>query len=181
MQRLQRFIPACAGNIFVTLATRFIPACAGNIRARLCRDSFIGLGRFIPACAGNILVAASAVKRRLPTGSSPRVRGTSHTTHGVPPYSVVGSSPRVRGTYIANAVVATAASWTVHPRVCGEHMRYKSLLRPVHPRVCGEHAKFISRNSTPPGGGSSPRVRGTSLTGLKRYDHSGSSPRVRGT
>ena len=76
------------------------------------------VSRFIPACAGNT-AAYTAI--------------SAHTS---------GSSPRVRGTRRARP----CASWrpSVHPRVCGEHVRWQRF----------ERALF----------GSSPRVRGTHLT-----------------
>ena len=95
-----RFIPACAGNTRL----RHRPGLPRPVHPRVCGEHDVvaglslGVERFIPACAGNTFVGAgipseSAVHPRvcgehaigrqvtgLPTGSSPRVRGTRHQT-----------------------------------------------------------------------------------------------------
>ena len=112
--------------------------------------------RFIPACAGNIPVFEVKVH----DGTvHPRVCG-EHIQGGCRFTAIAGSSPRVRGTYqpknlrqrIPRFIPACAGNIpynaelglpsTVHPRVCGEHIRVPKLL-----------VLLI---------GSSPRVRGTS-------------------
>ena len=93
----------------------------------------------------------------MPSGSSPRVRGTPISRS-----DLHGSSPRVRGTR-RTANMRSA----VHPRVCGER-KGRLLARvpanartPVHPRVCGERELNRCRRRDCLAIGSSPRVRGT--------------------
>ena len=130
-----RFIPACAGNIKRLLGRRLIPACAGNIprtrlrycptvHPRVCGEhatrwyaykrgtALPPQVRFIPACAGNISRAVSALPRFIPACAG--------NIGPIPP---------------------TSGRFSVHPRVCGEH------IAPSLPTVTAI--------------GSSPRVRGT--------------------
>jgi len=111
--------------------------------------------RIIPACAGNSPLAAMKMDRRADHprvcgelcggrlknvaagGSSPRVRGTQFFAHShLPPHRIIPAC--------AGNSATPLQSWPT---------------RADHPRVCGELADFhvIHR----PGGGSSPRVRGT--------------------
>ena len=114
--------------------------------------------RFIPACAGNIVALPE-----VPIGSTvhPRVCG-EHSAIYIYFLNNDGSSPRVRGTCFP------APTRTARPRfipACAGNIKGGPAFppgRPVHPRVCGEH------RCAPPllwsDGGSSPRVRGTSVT-----------------
>ena len=131
--------------------------------------------RFIPACAGNTKQVQTH-HRKFPV--HPRVCG-EHFFIRMVSYLPCGSSPRVRGTPYRDSkkgltvrfIPACAGNtlgrnwakdfWTVHPRVCGEHIRFHFLL--------------------PVDLGSSPRVRGTRHACLATPCHAGSSPRVRGT
>ena len=116
-------------------STRFIPACAGNTGAP--KGLCLGTAVFIPACAGNTRV--SARRPRCPT-VHPRVCGEHHARPRLR-LSQNGSSPRVRGTrwfgrdlrcshwFIPACAGNTSGRdprWlclSVHPRVCGEHVR----------------------------------------------------------
>ena len=159
-----RFIPACAGNTFTTSSRN----CASPVHPRVCGEHFLTVSRISAA-----------------SGSSPRVRGTPRRRRGLRYHG--GSSPRVRGTHQArrarldlvrfipacagnthHAIFVTSPI-TVHPRVCGEHIRCRWRCkgrRGSSPRVRGTQVPYPD---------SSPRVRGT-----VRREH-GSSPRVRGT
>ena len=144
--------------------------------------SYQGRLRFIPACAGNTLYGDTGSHSKT---VHPRVCGE----HGFPAGAdtrFVGSSPRVRGTpgsRLPSALSArfipacagntpTVNDWrsrkSVHPRVCGEHVRPPPRTRSsatVHPRVCGEHEAAPLTDLA--NNGSSPRVRGT-----PRQEHS---------
>ena len=111
-------------------------------------------------------------------GSSPRVRGTPHSTDRVP------ACTRFIPACAGNTFGRPAWRWAA----------------PVHPRVCGEHLVRALVNWRK--NGSSPRVRGTltinpsrnlcerfipacagntNIQTLCKHCHDGSSPRVRGT
>ena len=149
----------------------------------------------IPACAGNTRVISSRVR---PSRDHPRMCG-EHTTDDSFNLDHMGSSPHVRGTlYIGKPYDVMAG---IIPACAGNtsgRTRRRSSRRD-HPRVCGEHfAKYGLAFWT---AGSSPRVRGTRLSGMcitaptdhprvcgEHYHLSswswtvrGSSPRVRGT
>ena len=111
-----RFIPACAGNAFVSPASKRF----SSVHPRVCGERAnkvgtpSGVQRFIPACAGNARTR-SALHREC-NGSSPRVRGTRD--HGLSRSISRRFIPACAG----NAWSATrgAETLTVHPRVCGE-------------------------------------------------------------
>ena len=114
--------------------------------------------RFIPACAGNTMTKKS---NPTPFAVHPRVCGE----HG---YLALlrnlrnGSSPRVRGTLLIVPVLAGVRRFIP---ACAGNTTYTGTSMPeqtVHPRVCGEHL----RDWTGPwiSTGSSPRVRGTRST-----------------
>ena len=111
-----RFIPACAGNT----STRREPRAAAAVHPRVCGEH-LTLTRHFSLCPG----------------SSPRVRGTRQPLDGG--VLIRRFIPACAGNTDSDLLDAVAE--TVHPRVCGEHMRSS--------RVC------------PVDGGSSPRVRGT--------------------
>ncbi len=155
--RLQRFIPACAGNAKPKRSSQGVRpvhprVCgerwAGRVGAGLFGGSSprvrgtppksstpSGMRRFIPACAGNAQMGIKAGNRIY--GSSPRVRGTRADR---------GSTARLR-----RFIPACAGNASSFCRGC----RYP----PVHPRVCGERPK--SSGQVFFNYGSSPRVRGT--------------------
>ena|ERR1019366_6697804 len=132
--------------------------CGSSPRVRgthICRVHVSCFLRFIPACAGNTSRKMSAMDT-IPV--HPRVCG-EHRSSTSSTAASIGSSPRVRGTLVdklpgpegrrfipacaGNTPIrrASKASFTVHPRVCGEHLMALQTQNP----------KF----------GSSPRVRGT--------------------
>ena len=90
---------------------------------------------FIPACAGN-------------TAELPP-----------PPVELTGSSPRVRGTQTRRRCLSSSMRFIP---ACAGNTGTRALDGPsptVHPRVCGEHVRVskVSKRAR----GSSPRVRGT--------------------
>ena len=124
--------------------------------------------RFIPACAGNTCRWAATRRRR---SVHPRVCG-EHPSAARRGARWIGSSPRVRGTRVdadparVNVRFIPACAGNTGPhrgRVSGDA---------VHPRVCGEHTRWrclawVAR-------GSSPRVRGTQIVsprphGVERF------------
>ncbi len=115
--------------------------------------------RFIPACAGNAMRCCATAGT---TPVHPRVCG-ERNSQAVSLYRFVGSSPRVRGTldclrlpeYRARFIPACAGN---APADLGRQIRCT-----VHPRVCGERA--LAARSAACAAGSSPRVRGTRLSG----------------
>ena len=176
-QDVHRFIPACAGNGIVLVASLLLSpvhprVCGERSPASSHASSRTGSSprvrgtvgavrrgregaRFIPACAGN------GVRRRRGPGARPvhpRVCG-ERTVTSSDSMENVGSSPRVRGTAASRTgpspqtrfIPACAGNGRGHSR----HSQGPS----VHPRVCGERSSIA-----PPASwyaGSSPRVRGT--------------------
>ena len=136
-RRLNRFIPACAGNT-PTDAINFVitsvhprvcgehlqkgerPFVVGGSSPRV-RGTRLGganrphCSRFIPACAGNTSIISSGIS--ISNGSSPRVRGTRDDP----------DNRFYRGRFIP-ACAGNTISWLVRTAQCA-----------VHPRVCGEH------------------------------------------
>ena len=113
--------------------------------------------RFIPACAGNSRAARSGSGRQ---PVHPRVCG-EQTDLRSGRSLITGSSPRVRGTDSPALL-----DWSVDrfiPACAGN--RFQPLIRrsilPVHPRVCGEQVRWYRYLAGDHG--SSPRVRGTGL------------------
>ena len=113
-------------------------------------------GRFIPAGAGNTV------------------------TFRVIQFSQNGSSPRVRGTRQPHAV--TLPMYRFIPAGAGNTRGKERIVlsRPVHPRGCGEHVRF--RVSAYPLPWFIPAGAGNTEGGYHLDYHTrGSSPRVRGT
>ena len=121
--------------------------------------------RFIPAYAGNI---SGGWQILLSVTVHPRVcgeHGWLATQNMLYFFTATnGSSPRMRGTSTDEAVIEIdgrfipAYAGNMPPDWCnGEGA-------PVHPRVCGEHCSLLSAIHL--FFGSSPRMRGTSDTGL---------------
>ena len=122
---------------------------------RVCRGTVRAVDRFIPACAGNTRPAqrpprSAAVHPRV-CGEHPRRQNRSSSDSG--------SSPRVRGT--RRSILRSFRFSRFIPACAGNttSMPAWSAALPVHPRVCGEHPRF--RLSFTTSTGSSPRVRGT--------------------
>ena len=155
--RLNRFIPACAGNgqaesrrphlhpvhprVCGERSTSLAMGCRRNGSSPRVRGTDAASGvdndeqRFIPACAGN---GRSAHVWRRDRSVHPRVCGERSSRISIARHSS-GSSPRGAGN--GTAIPTSSSSETVHPRVCGERSTIKR--------------RDIS------GCGSSPRVRGT--------------------
>ncbi len=172
--------------------------------------------RFIPASAGNI---TSHSTWKVNPSVHPRECG-EHADQAYGPRLQFGSSPRVRGT--SPARILLSAGMRFIPASAGNILRTNqwSGYIPVHPRECGEHSIYWSIIFQEIG--SSPRVRGTFLSHATEFvttrfipasagnilshtaysrvtavhprecgehalslalsiSHSGSSPRVRGT
>ena len=135
----------------VHLRHGIIPAYAGNTPVRL--------GRSLP-CRDHPRVCGEHVNQfdgHCPTsGSSPRMRGTlgrfgSQCGEG-------GIIPAYAGNTMGPSPVMT--DWRDHPRVCGEHLWY-----------CPHGQRYE---------GSSPRMRGTLLTGMIRLSSLGIIPAYAG-
>ena len=141
MPRLNRFIPACAGN-GGSLGAR---ARTATVHPRVCGDglapgSALGGSPVHPRVCGERSVSKLWANPYF--GSSPRVRGTAdagptvlQSEHSVP-------SPRVRG--------------TGKPRV---EVQERQLRRFIP--ACAGNGSTVSRSGTTATDGSSPRVRGT--------------------
>ena len=190
MHAMRRFIPACAGNAAETRVAhrigRFIPACAGNAQSARCTPR---RRRFIPACAGNAAshartasvdavhprVCGERAGRRsrgaLPSGSSPRVRGTAGI--GRAAVRIAGSSPRVRGTRRRRARACDARRFI--PACAGNATGDAHRQRRFIP-ACAGNATSASASRRR---GSSPRVRGTRTRAIVRRTYA-VHPRVCG-
>ena len=125
-----------------------------------------GVRRFIPACAGNTYPGGRGFD---PRPVHPRVCG-EHADAEELQQTIDGSSPRVRGTPSPprcrsrpNRFIPACAGNTGQG-----HIRHE--VDSVHPRVCGEHIKIKRHHRRR--AGSSPRVRGTRESGtyLTRID-----------
>ena len=115
------------------------PRVRGTRRENVASQLFEGI---IPACAGN---TACSMSRSPMSGDHPRVCG-EHRYGKLRMVSTAGSSPRVRGTHNGAkleaqfcGIIPACAGNTVgvdvdaerpwdHPRVCGEHVIYRSFL-----------------------------------------------------
>ena len=121
-----------ANLLYETIEIRFIPACAGNTLTDGAGQSIVSVH---PRVCGEHLGYRKSHQRIY--GSSPRVRGTLHQIHR-----------RQSGQRFIPACAGNT-------RVCSP----RGQGRAVHPRVCGEHVVFKTLAHITPG--SSPRVRGT--------------------
>jgi len=155
--KIERFIPACAGN---TVDCEKLGGgkpvhprvCGEHIGALPMLQKRIGssprvrgtLGpvgverapeRFIPACAGN---TRPPIRRPAPLSVHPRVCG-EHTGAIENRRCATGSSPRVRGTPLLGRRVVLGSRFI--PACAGNTAGYadRPVAIPVHPRVCGEH------------------------------------------
>ena len=183
--RLNRFIPACAGN--ARSAPRLSGPCA--VHPRVCGErirpgshcSFeFGssprvrgtlrqevaleiIKRFIPACAGNAVIVPSYLKTLT---VHPRVCGERLNVifHECP---AAGSSPRVRGTRGWFMCILSVERFI--PACAGNAACCNSaaVCEAVHPRVCGERS--VSGAMLREMYGSSPRVRGTQPIALMSW------------
>ncbi len=111
--------------------------------------------RFIPASAGNTL---GETHRLFARSVHPRVCG-EHSGGIVPAVGPGGSSPRLRGTRTEGELSRSSARFIPasagNTRPWGSHCRGRT----VHPRVCGEHSEWETLVECKTG--SSPRLRGT--------------------
>ena len=178
-----RFIPACVGNmsrcrspaVYIAVHPR---VCGEHRRDGISRPTTRGSSprvwgtlayrrrrrldyRFIPACVGNIRATRKGCRQ---DAVHPRVCG-EHSATTASTWPIVGSSPRVWGTL--------SRGHPHHPRLrfipaCVGNITWlsrRTRFRTVHPRVCGEH--FCDRSTIFSAPGSSPRVWGTYLTGMR--------------
>ena len=155
--KMERFIPACAGNRVLRGADGYVnagssPRVRGTAEHEWDRNH---QNRFIPACAGNSRCGDRRGKGRQ---VHPRVCG-EQIPSGLEPPGITGSSPRVRGTAWSTRHAHSAIRFI--PACAGNRIPppIPELCLPVHPRVCGEQS--ISYLTTTRFYGSSPRVRGT--------------------
>ncbi len=112
--------------------------------------------RFIPAPAGNIFIRIIST---VPRAVHPRACGE----HGWPRLAASlpsGSSPRLRGTFAHVHGGARAGRFIPAPAGNIRIGQVSGRVAPVHPRACGEHENIDGRAKTLIG--SSPRLRGTS-------------------
>ena len=175
--RLDRFIPACAGN----RGSAASPCSRRPVHPRVCGEQadrtppsrsrpgssprVRGTGnqpssdatqrRFIPACAGNSIPVPPGVPH---TSVHPRVCGEQTIFAGTT-FSSFGSSPRVRGTEPTSHCQRLRSRFI--PACAGNSgtRRRRPVSTTVHPRVCGEQG--FGKNRPNFSFGSSPRVRGT--------------------
>ena len=128
----------------------------------------------IPACAGNTSRPNAEPES---WRDHPRVCG-EHDTRGIRRLHNSGSSPRVRGTRCAPSKPVHLTG--IIPACAGNtgSAILNGLLNGDHPRVCGEHP--TRRRTGPTAPGSSPRVRGTPLEGLKPFLGAGIIPACAG-
>ena len=176
-----RFIPACAGNsqadeLCCPSVAVHPRVCGEQPPRRLKNASSAGSSprvrgtvgaeigqvarcRFIPACAGNSTLGCEV---HWATPVHPRVCGEQ-----IDPlqetYREYGSSPRVRGTVFDP--YAFRGQFRFIPACAGNRYTVRARFRgsAVHPRVCGEQSTVRAQECC--WRGSSPRVRGTVLTG----------------
>ncbi len=178
VQQIQRFIPACAGNMVIDISTRLpctvyprmrgehdrmiirtrrqsglSPHARGTSRIRLTASV---AWRFIPACAGNISYSANCVSS---FAVYPRMRG-EHRSCLLPSSSSIGLSPHARGT--SEVLNDPKVQRRFIPACAGNIPAGKDLLTKtaVYPRMRGEHGNIIpvARAKL----GLSPHARGTS-------------------
>ena len=176
-----------------TVETGIIPAYAGNTRER---HGTVSDRRDHPrVCGEHILGDSNADIHR---GSSPRMRGTRGG--GIGALRLVGIIPA----YAGNTTLALLRDvWVLnHPRVCGEHQMYGSLVgwdSGSSPRMRGTPSGVVgfvykagiipayagntfSRFLGMPDGWDHPRVCGEHrLFSIRFLSYRGSSPRMRGT
>ena len=146
----------CGEHVDVDIDPRSCAGSSPRMRGTLQRDRYAeGRHRFIPAYAGNT-ATRNAIGFEYPV--HPRVCGehTSIQYHAVARY---GSSPRMRGT--RKLKPQARIQYRFIPAYAGNTSSQADLIpsRSVHPRVCGEHLRcpWSTRKSS----GSSPRMRGT--------------------
>ena len=176
-----RFIPACAGNGLDGGGSFYVHPVHPRVCGERLKTSFVGppqLGssprvrgtgrasdsrkerrRFIPACAGNGACAPGIAADR---PVHPRVCGERRERVGYWEGGI-GSSPRVRGTEYLQPRGLDAGRFIPACAGNGRPCRSAATLPTVHPRVCGE--RIYQDESEQDLIGSSPRVRGTDLSG----------------
>ena len=178
------FIPACAGNGFISLICPPPVAvhprvCGERISASFASDAACGSSprvrgtgvldrdehnpfRFIPACAGN---GGTHPEAYHPHSVHPRVCGERRLSSFCA-IANPGSSPRVRGTGATCHAQGQLSRFIPACAGNGAPIQATAHHWPVHPRVCGERSAFGDDSAR--GSGSSPRVRGTVLMKIGR-------------
>ena len=149
-------IPAYAGSTIDTgTEAYYFPGSSPRMRgapgtARSCK----GWSRIIPAYAGSTMHTA---RRWNCAADHPRVCG-EHDARGGHRRLPLGSSPRMRGA--PGACLSVSRPRRIIPAYAGSTRGWKPLLGRGrdHPRVCGEHASLVGLTTSPRG--SSPRMRG---------------------
>ncbi len=153
------------GEQIVRKPIRFLPyGSSPRVRGtEYMADIQIFTGRFIPACAGNSLTGNKQMKM-YPV--HPRVCGEQGKEAERKPI-YYGSSPRVRGT--ENNFGYLVEKRRFIPACAGNRnpLPHNSASFSVHPRVCGE--QLFYPNNSERNFGSSPRVRGTDESGLMKW------------
>ena len=156
-RRQRRVHPRVCGEHLCQNRTDGVPSGSSpRVRGTLDDRSFdLRVRRFIPACAGN---TPTAKPPRFRAAVHPRVCG-EHGQGGRMGFKCSGSSPRVRGTLVLHHRPVDVGRFipACAGNTCG--IGCPPAAETVHPRVCGEHLK--ARVCTAWDCGSSPRVRGT--------------------
>ena len=156
-RRRSRFIPACAGNTRTSPPSRARPTvhprvCGEHPKAQSSRESRDGSSPRVRGTRrrSGCWRCRSTVHPRV-CGEHSRVRGDAHAGDG--------SSPRVRGTRGVDEIGTVLDRFI--PACAGNTAPISTIPErwTVHPRVCGEH--IGGRNGAAKQFGSSPRVRGT--------------------
>ena len=138
------------------------------------RPSLTTCKRIIPAYAGNTGGPVDAIRR---IRDHPRVCG-EHSSMSASEQMEAGSSPRMRGTPITTKKYGHAVG--IIPAYAGNTEASVSWVcgDGDHPRVCGEHIPAII--SSIRNAGSSPRMRGTPLSGEDAFGRVGIIPAYAG-
>ncbi len=159
-----RFIPTCVGNMQLRLfSSRSDTGSSPRVWGTFSNGRFNVIGwRFIPTCVGNM---GSVRANSSALSVHPHVCG-EHAQTGAIAGRVRGSSPRVWGTCLER--VFDIVDRRFIPTCVGNITRNSPpmTLNTVHPHVCGEHVRLL--RGLKPKVGSSPRVWGTSRSDPRR-------------
>ena len=131
---------------------RITPACAGN---RYTHRGLLDIVGITPACAGN-----SDSFRHFPLNGKDHPRVCGEQSHIAKMQKILaGSPPRVRGTVLDNGRIGYKERIT--PACAGNSAAWRGCRASYtdHPRVCGEQVGALQHGRG--GAGSPPRVRGT--------------------
>ena len=162
----------CGAHFVVNRSNGLYTGSSPRVRGSLDGSQFAKLGvGIIPAGAGLTFLLVSRLRRN---GDHPRGCGAHFP---LPFFDLCkrGSSPRVRGSHGTESVFVVVAG--IIPAGAGLTPKQTAsrLTFGDHPRGCGAHQPSLGRIVAEPG--SSPRVRGSPLTGLVVIDCAWDHPR----